>query len=264
MATSIHTSVPEKSVAITPAAPGGSRPARARSSGSSSSRSTLPRPHPGRLVRLGVVVAEHVEHAVHHEQRQLVVEGAGVARAPGRRPRSGRSRRRRAGAAGRPGSGGGRSGPRRCGPDPSSTSTSSPSIGKASTSVGPGWPRNSSLSSAMSVSLTNSRLQLRVAPHALGRQHALGQARPSGRCRPGRRPARRRTKTSSSPSPPSAGAPAQVGTGRVTHRAWSPAVTGGHRLVVGLLVGGDDVGHDLVAHDVGLGRGGRTPARRCR
>ena len=43
----------------------------------------LPRSHPGHLVRVGVVVAEDVEHAVHDEQRQLVVDGAGVARAPG-------------------------------------------------------------------------------------------------------------------------------------------------------------------------------------
>ena len=40
----------------------------------------LPRPHRRRLVGLGVVVAEDVEHAVDDEQGQLVVERAGVRR----------------------------------------------------------------------------------------------------------------------------------------------------------------------------------------
>jgi hypothetical protein len=45
----------------------------------------LPRPHPGHLVRVLVVVAEDVEDTVHHEERQLVVDRPRMAR-----PRSGR------------------------------------------------------------------------------------------------------------------------------------------------------------------------------
>ena len=79
--------MPEKLAAITPAAPGGSRRARARSSGSASSRSTSRARIRAISSGFGVVVAEHVEHAVHDEQRQLVVDGAGVARGLARRPR---------------------------------------------------------------------------------------------------------------------------------------------------------------------------------
>ena len=59
----------------------------------------LPGAHRDALVLLGVVVAEHVEHAVDDEQGELVVDRPGVVgRLAARRP-SGRARRRRAGSA---------------------------------------------------------------------------------------------------------------------------------------------------------------------
>ena len=77
------------------------------------------------LVRLGVVVAEQVQDAVRGEQLQLLLGGVAGVLAPASRRPSGTARCRRAGPP---------RAPRRPGPGRSS------SIGKASTSVGPGSP----------------------------------------------------------------------------------------------------------------------------
>ena len=65
-------------------APAGSRPAPDRASGGSSSSSARACASSAVVVRFGVVVAEHVEHAVHDQQGELVVERAGVRRRPAR------------------------------------------------------------------------------------------------------------------------------------------------------------------------------------
>ena len=112
--------------------------------------------HGRRLVGLGVVHAEHVQDAVHDEQRELVVVGAGVRRRVAGRHRRDRSRRRRAAAARRrvERARGRARWSLASGKRPSSTRSSS--MGKASTSVGPSTPMNRWLSSAMASSSTNS------------------------------------------------------------------------------------------------------------
>ncbi len=101
----------------------------------------FPRPHPDRLVGFGVVVAEHVQDAVHEQEGQFVLQGAGVAgglfasdlgQITTSPSISGMS----------PGSSGARSGPRLCAEGLAITSTTSPpSIGNDNTSVGPDLPR---------------------------------------------------------------------------------------------------------------------------
>ena len=93
--------------------------------------------HHGCLVGLGVVVPEHVQHAVDDEQRDLVVERAGVV---GRVASRDRRADDHVAEQQRDSS---RSGSARSGPDASGSwtaHTASASIGNASTSVGPSCP----------------------------------------------------------------------------------------------------------------------------
>src|SRR5829696_3607049 len=141
------------------------------------------------------------------------------------------------------GSGGGRSGPLWPDVGDDMTSTSTASIGKARTSVGPVWPRNCSFRAAMSSSSTNRRLSSTLprtpsasripSPSTRQRATSTGTLRCSSA-----------TKTSGSPSPPTFCRPPSRG------RDGSPTLVP----VAGPLVGGDDVGHDLVPHDVAAGQ----------
>ena len=178
------------------------------------------------------------------------------ARRPGAPPPPGTSRRRRAAAAGR--SGRAAAGRARCGRRraTTSTSTSTASIGKASTSVGPCVAEELLVERGDVVSLDEQHAQLGVAAHALGGEHRLGERAPSARRRRRRCACSSATKTSGSPSPPTfCGRPSRGRDGSATR---SVAVA------VGALVGGDDVGDDPVAHDVGARQVHEGRGRRCR
>ena len=138
------------------AAPGGSRPAPGRASGGRCSSVELAGAHRGRLVGLGVVVAEDVEDAVDHEQRQLVVDRAGVRRRlldGHRRAHDDVAEQHRARRAAWP-------------------SSSSASSGNDSTSVGPSWPRCSALRAAISSRSTNVSVSSPRRPRRRGRRAA--------------------------------------------------------------------------------------------
>src|SRR5579875_421767 len=122
----------------------------------------------------------------------------------------------------------------------------SSSMGKASTSVGPCLPRNRSLSSAMVGSSTNNR----DTSASLRSEWSSSTARASAAHRAtstGRSDCSSATKTSIATSVPPR-PPARLGRGG-TAAADGPRAVGSR-----VLVGGHDVGHDLVPDDVALGQ----------
>ena len=159
------------------------------------------------------------------------------------------------------GSGGGAVGPGAAGVGPSDQlDQRRRRSGTTSTSVGPVVAHEPLVQLGDRRLVDEQQRQLGVAPHALGERAPPRPARAQRATSTGdARPARRRTNTSSSPSPPTGAGSSEVG--RVAHAARLAA-----RLarLVGPLVGGDDVGDDRVAHDVGAGRGARRRGRRCR
>ena len=196
--------------------PAGAGPCQWWASSSSSSRARITRA----LVLLGVVVAEHVEHAVDDEQGQLVVERAGVRRAPGGRRPPGRSRRRRAASAcrrGRAARGRGR------GSAPVATARRRPArrrSGRRARRSGPVLPMYRSLSSVISASVTKISDSSAQAAHAFGGSTSSGQRLPAGEVDWRPRPARRRRTPRGRPAPPylAAGVPMSAVCAAVTPR----------------------------------------------
>ena len=120
--------------------------------------------HGGGLAGFRVVVAEHVQDAVHDEQRQLVIDAAAVRRAPRPRRPPG-TRRRRRGAPGR------RRRARR-------RSWSTASSGNDSTSVGPVAAHVFGVQAGDLVRIDECQCQL--AAHSFGPEHGFRQRGPTG------------------------------------------------------------------------------------
>ena len=168
------------------------------------------------------------------QQRELVVERAGVLGRVARRRPPGRSTTSPSSSGMSSGSGGGAVRARASARPGDRRRPASSSIGNASTSVGPVVAQEPLVQLGDRRLVDEQHRQLGVAAHALGVEHALGQRAASGRRRPGRSSCSSATNTSSSPSSPTRR--------RVGGRGAIAAVTARvEPLVGGALVGVDDV-----------------------